>query len=235
VNRSTIVGLLAGIVVTPILAMAYATAIGLVLDRDLQQWGRHDAAFDMAHSLFVSVELFRRDHQRVPTAEEGLPILVPQYVRGIPVDPWGNPFLYVTRGPDWADVVSTGADGDPGGTGIATDVSARYGSPGTTTSRFFAQGLFVLLLLPPGIAYAASERRRSAAAALAGTAVFWGWVVAATVAPHADPSLALLGAFAAIVVALSGAVLTLRELPGGPGCALAGTLGCLVATAAMVG
>lgn len=234
-NRSTTVGLLVGIAVTPFLAVAYATAIGSVLDRDLRHWARHDAAFDMAHSLFVSVELFRRDHQRVPTREEGLAVLVPQYVRTIPVDPWGKPFVYLTRGPDWADVVSTGADGDPGGTGTATDVSARYGSPGTTTSRLFAHGLFVLFLLPPGLAYAASERHRSAAAALAGTAVFWGWVVAATVAPHADPSVALLGAFVAIVVALSGAVLTLRELPGGPGCALAGTLGCLVATAAMVG
>ncbi len=189
----------------------------------------------MTRSLFSSVDLYRRDHQKFPSPKEGLQVLAPSYLRAVPVDPWGNDFAYQTRGGDWADVVSWGSDGEAGGIGLATDVSARYGSPGTATSRSLAQALFAVLLTLPATAYALSSQRPVAAHALAGIALFWAWAVAATVAPNADLSVALVGAFAAIVVALTGTVLTVRRIDGGVTCALAGAVGCLLATAAMMG
>ncbi len=76
---------------------------------------------------------------RFPTAEEGLEALVKQptgegadrwqgpYLKEaeIPLDPWGNPYVYVYPGrinPDY-DIISYGADGVPGGTGAAADIT----------------------------------------------------------------------------------------------------------------
>ena len=70
-----------------------------------------------------------------PTNEEGLQALrvrVPgarswngPYLRKeIWVDPWGHPFVYRYRGrSERPDVISYGADGRPGGDGVAADIS----------------------------------------------------------------------------------------------------------------
>lgn len=233
-TRAALLALLAGVLVTPLATGTYATIVSLTLDRDLERWARHDAAIEMTRSLFVALDLYRRDHQRVPEQQHGLAALVPNYVRAVPVDPWGTPFVYQTRGADWADVVSLGADATPGGSGLATDVSARYGSPGTATSRSLVQVLLVLLLALPGLAYASARVWPTAEYFLAGIALFWGWAVASTVGPNAAPSPALAAAFATIIVALSGGVMILRGLPGGITCALTGAVCCLIATAAMM-
>lgn len=188
----------------------------------------------MTRSLIAAVDHYRRDNLRVPTPGERLDALVPQYLRRVPIDPWGTPFVYRTQGGDWADIVSLGADRAPGGVGLATDVSARYGSPGTTAPRWLVTILFAVLLLIPIAAFAAAIAADAAAPTLSGIAVFWAWAVAATVAPNADYSLALLGAFTAVAAALTGAVLSLRPGRAGVLCGLLGTLACQVATAAMM-
>ncbi len=233
-NRSLLVLAAVGFLASPLVVIAYGSAATTVLGRDLAAWARHDAALEMTRSLFASVDLYRRDHQRVPAEDAGLGTLVPKYVRNVPVDPWGNPFLYQSRG-DWADVVSLGADGTAGGTGIASDVSARYGSPGTAAPRPLVGAMLATLIAIPLVAFAATYVRRGAGGVLAGAATFWAWVAAATVAPNADLSLALAGALAAIAAALFGATLSLRSLRGGATIALIGALGCLLATAAMMG
>ncbi len=220
---------------TPVVICAFASVVIFALDRDLDQWARHDAALEMTRSLFVAIDLYRRDNQRVPSKQEGLASLVPKYIRAVPDDPWGNRFIYLTRGGDWADVVSMGADGEPGGIELATDVSARYGSPGTATTQTLLQLLFAILLIIPGLAYAASFAWPTAAHALAGISLFWAWAVTATVGPNPGFSVAVAGAFAATITGLTGTVLTIRGLRGGLYCALAGSLCCLIATAAMVG
>jgi len=94
--------------------------------------------------ISTALDMFRADVGRYPTTQEGLEALVkrpetvpPQLWRGpylkhgkLPKDPWGNPFVYY--GPD-SDVVkekgydyliiSYGADGKPGGTGEAKDIT----------------------------------------------------------------------------------------------------------------
>ena len=223
-----------GFVVTPVCVAVYATLLTKWLDRDIGEWARHEAAVEMTRSLFVAVDYYRRDNQRVPSQDEGLDILAPQYVSRVPIDPWGRPFDYRTQSGDWADIVSLGADGEVGGDGPATDISARYGSPGTTTPRTLLHLFFVLLLLIPATAYAVARGSAVATPALAGIAAFWACAVTVTIAPGADLSMALVGAFAAVGTALTGAVLSLRGQPGGTMCTLVGTVACQIATAAMM-
>lgn len=87
-------------------------------------------------NLAAALELFRLDTGRLPTTDEGLVALVTRpksleiwngpYVRGskLPVDPWGRMFVYRTPGQSSEfDLLTMGADNQPGGTGENSDVS----------------------------------------------------------------------------------------------------------------
>ncbi|MGP1629179.1 MAG: type II secretion system major pseudopilin GspG [Giesbergeria sp.] len=81
-----------------------------------------------------SMDLFKLDVGRYPNDAEGLRALVerpatapgwsgPYLKKGLPVDPWGAPYLYKNPGRSGgADVFSLGADGKPGGDGDNADV-----------------------------------------------------------------------------------------------------------------
>lgn len=87
-------------------------------------------------SLSTSLELFKLDTGRYPTAREGLQALVqpPAGVRNwngpylnkdlVPLDPWGNPYRYRQPGArgDF-DIISFGADNREGGQGENEDVT----------------------------------------------------------------------------------------------------------------
>lgn len=86
-------------------------------------------------ALETSIDLFRLDVGRLPTTEEGLQALVqapasaqgwvgPYLARaGLPVDPWGNAYLYETdaSGASYR-LVSYGGDGREGGAGAGQDI-----------------------------------------------------------------------------------------------------------------
>ena len=88
-----------------------------------------------AKNVAASLNLFRLDAGRYPTAEEGLGALV-KAPASVPTwngpympdqsaltDPWGKPYLMRTPGEHGEiDVYSLGSDGLPGGTGEARDV-----------------------------------------------------------------------------------------------------------------
>jgi general secretion pathway protein G len=82
-------------------------------------------------NLSVGLDLFLLDVGRYPTEQEGLRALVEQppgltawrgpYVKraGVPVDPWGQPYVY--RSPGKAgdyDLYTAGEEGGPGGTTV---------------------------------------------------------------------------------------------------------------------
>jgi general secretion pathway protein G len=92
-------------------------------------------------TLEGALEAFWMDHGRYPTTQEGLAALVTppealkrsaKYPSGgylwtgrVPVDPWGRPFSYRSPGEhnrERFDLGSLGADGMPGGDGIAADI-----------------------------------------------------------------------------------------------------------------
>lgn len=82
---------------------------------------------------------FKLDNGFFPTTEQGLQALVekPQtgkipthyresgYIKKIPVDPWNNPYIYLSPGiHDTYDIISYGPDGASGGDGDDADINS---------------------------------------------------------------------------------------------------------------
>ena len=86
--------------------------------------------------LDKSMELFKLDVGRYPTNAEGLQALVtkpasangwngPYLKGGVPTDPWGKAYQYANPGiKGEVDVMSFGADGQPGGEGTNADIGS---------------------------------------------------------------------------------------------------------------
>lgn len=85
-----------------------------------------------------SLDTFRLDVGRYPTTEEGMAALMvapptagakwngPYLKKGVPQDPWGHPYQYRAPGTKGEyEILSTGKDGQPGGTGENADISSQ--------------------------------------------------------------------------------------------------------------
>jgi general secretion pathway protein G len=96
------------------------------------------AKLDMK-SIEESLGLFKLDNGFYPSTDQGLEALVaiPEtgripskypvggYLKKVPVDPWNKPYIYISPGinsPDF-DLISHGADNEPGGEGFAADIN----------------------------------------------------------------------------------------------------------------
>jgi len=122
-------------VVLVIIGVLAALIVPNVLDR--ADDARATAARTDINNLVQALKLFKLDNQRYPTAEQGLAALVgkptagpiPQnwkaYLDKLPNDPWNNPYQYLNPGlKGEVDVLSFGADGQPGGEGKNADVGS---------------------------------------------------------------------------------------------------------------
>jgi general secretion pathway protein G len=101
---------------------------------------RITAAKVQIKNIEEGLHLYKLDNGVYPSTEQGLEALVrpptigiiPKnwkeggYMSKVPVDPWGNAFIYLAPGQDGApyELVSYGADGEEGGTGSAADLRA---------------------------------------------------------------------------------------------------------------
>ncbi|MGH7628462.1 MAG: type II secretion system major pseudopilin GspG [Gemmatimonadales bacterium] len=91
--------------------------------------------------LGAALDAYRLDNGRYPTTEQGLAALWtepsteprapswrgPYLRKGVPADPWNHPYLYrspAEEGRSGYDLLSHGADGQPGGTGDAADITS---------------------------------------------------------------------------------------------------------------
>jgi general secretion pathway protein G len=96
---------------------------------------RTKAAKVQIQSLSTALELYKVQNGRYPTSSEGLKALVQAppgatnwdgpYLtkKELPSDPWGRPYTYRSPGEHGAfDIVSLGADNQPGGTGENEDI-----------------------------------------------------------------------------------------------------------------
>jgi general secretion pathway protein G len=125
------------LVVIVILGILAALVVPRVLERPDE--ARVIAARSDIAALLAALKLYRLDNQRYPTSEQGLAALtvrptqppVPPnwkpngYLERLPKDPWGHPYQYLNPGlRGEIDVYSFGADGQPGGTGIDTDIGS---------------------------------------------------------------------------------------------------------------
>ncbi len=96
---------------------------------------RITAAKTQIELLRQGLETFRMHVGRYPTSQEGLEALQttpanlsswrgPYLSRGVPKDPWGRNYTYKSPGDlnREFEIVSLGADGQPGGAGEAADI-----------------------------------------------------------------------------------------------------------------
>lgn len=122
-------------VVLVIIGVLGALIVPNLLDR--ADDARRTAARADISNLMQALKLYRLDNQRYPTTEQGLQALVarptsgPQpnnwkpYIEKMPNDPWGNPYQYLNPGiKGEIDVMSFGADGQPGGEGNNADIGS---------------------------------------------------------------------------------------------------------------
>ena len=110
---------------------------GFVAPRYFAQVGKSQVKVARAQidALDKALDQFRLDVGRYPTTEEGLQALAvqpaseagwagPYLKKGVPMDPWGRPYVYVNPGQHGDfDLLSYGKDGRPGGSGEDADIT----------------------------------------------------------------------------------------------------------------
>jgi len=110
-------------VVLAIIGIIAALVVPTVMTR--ADDARVTAARTDVNNLMQALRMYKLDNMTYPTQEQGLQPLVGRYVEKIPTDPWGRPYLYMNPGLQGeVDVLSLGADGQPGGEGSNADVGS---------------------------------------------------------------------------------------------------------------
>ena len=122
-------------VVLVIIGVLAALIVPNVIDR--ADDARTTAARTDVNNLMNALKMYRLYNQRYPTAEQGLQALVQRptvgpaapnwkpYIDKLPNDPWGRPYQYLNPGVKGEiDVMSFGADGQPGGEGKNADIGS---------------------------------------------------------------------------------------------------------------
>jgi general secretion pathway protein G len=122
-------------VVLVIIGVLAALIVPNVLDR--ADDARVTAARTDVSNLTQALKLYKLDNQRYPAAEQGLQALIAKpttnpvptnwkpYLEKLPNDPWGRAYQYLNPGVKAEiDVMSFGADGQPGGEGKNADIGS---------------------------------------------------------------------------------------------------------------
>ncbi len=131
-NGFTLVELMVVIVIIGLLA----TLVALTVLPNLGKANDQKAKADIA-TLDQAMELYRLNNLSYPSTADGLQALVAPpasladparyqaggYIKKLPNDPWGKPYLYASPGQHGTfDIYTLGADGVPGGTGDNADI-----------------------------------------------------------------------------------------------------------------
>jgi general secretion pathway protein G len=122
-------------VVIVILGILAALVVPKVMGRPDE--ARVVAARQDIGAIVAALKLYQLDNRRYPTAEQGLEALIRKptmaplpdswkaYLEKLPLDPWGNPYLFLNPGLNGdIDVLSYGADGKAGGEGVEADIGS---------------------------------------------------------------------------------------------------------------
>jgi len=97
---------------------------------------RVTAAQTDLRSIAAALDLYRLDNFQYPSSEQGLEALVSRpsgfpearnynpdaYIKALPTDPWGSPYVYERSGAAF-NLYSLAADGSEGGEGFDADIN----------------------------------------------------------------------------------------------------------------
>jgi len=132
-RRRAGVTLIEMLVVLAIIALFAALVAPRMLRRGDE--ARVTACKAQVNSFMTALGAYKLDTSQYPSTEQGLAALRvkpegldqwngPYLPKDIPPDPWGRPYLYKFPGDhgDEPDIISYGADGQPGGDGINADI-----------------------------------------------------------------------------------------------------------------
>lgn len=124
------------IVVLAIIAIIAGLIVVNVINRPDQARGT-TTQVDM-RNIASALKIYRLDNGDYPSTAQGLAALVSKptgdpvpsnwnsggYLDAVPIDPWGNPYIYRSPGEGGTafDLISNGKDGKPGGEGLDADV-----------------------------------------------------------------------------------------------------------------
>lgn len=121
------------LIVVVILGVLGAVVVPNILSRP--DTARVQAAQTDLRALSQTLEIYRLDNFQYPSSEQGLESLVDRpsgfpepknwnpegYLKKLPTDPWGSPYLYEKTGSSYS-LISLGADGQEGGEGFDADI-----------------------------------------------------------------------------------------------------------------
>ena len=121
------------LIVVVILGILGAVVVPNILSRP--DTARVQAAQTDLRALSQTLEIYRLDNFQYPSSEQGLESLVDRpsgfpepknwnpegYLKKLPTDPWGSPYLYEKTGSSYS-LISLGADGQEGGEGFDADI-----------------------------------------------------------------------------------------------------------------
>ena len=121
------------LIVVVILGILGAVVVPNILSRP--DTARVQAAQTDLRALSQTLEIYRLDNFQYPSSEQGLESLVDRpsgfpepknwnpegYLKKLPTDPWGTPYLYEKTGSSYS-LISLGADGQEGGEGFDADI-----------------------------------------------------------------------------------------------------------------
>jgi general secretion pathway protein G len=130
----TLIEILVVVTVIAILAALVGPSVFRHLGR-----AKDAAARSQMEMLGAALDAYRLDNGRYPTSAQGLEALNveptteprprnwqgPYLRKAVPLDPWGNSYSFTSPGeynPTGYDLISYGADGEPGGEGEDADI-----------------------------------------------------------------------------------------------------------------
>ena len=126
----TLVEVLAVVVILGLIAGAFAVGVTGAFGK-----GKHELAKAGAGQIASKIELYRMEHNAWPDMSQGLAVLSDGHATPSAayylsedklLDPWGNQYTLLVPGPNGHpfEVLSYGADAQPGGTGEDADISS---------------------------------------------------------------------------------------------------------------
>jgi general secretion pathway protein G len=123
----TLVEILAVVVILGLLAVTLTVGITGKMGK-----AKQEIAKTQIGQIVAQVQTFQLEHRKLPSPAEGLAALTTDpnaafYLEPAKLnDPWGKPYQYAVPGPDKHpfEIISYGADGQPGGSGDNADISS---------------------------------------------------------------------------------------------------------------